>query len=161
MPLSFVFRSGGEARGDGAGAGDDVGDLIAHGVVQEGLGGGAELLALDGDDHEGTLDGEAAVRDGLLARHDAVDRDGGDGLIDGGEGSVADGVGVGGNVADDVAGGAVLVGVGAGALDAEDFLEGAAGAGAFSSSERARLARPRSQVPPRTPSMPEPEPEPV
>ena len=32
---------------------------------------------------------------------------------------------------------------------------------AFSSSERARLARPRSQVPPRTPSMPAPEPLPV
>ena len=101
---------------------------------------GASVL---GHEDEGTLDGIAAVEDGLLGAGDTADRQSLDGVLalDCGEGGVADGIGVARDRLDDAAGGGQLLIELAGVLGAGDGLEAVAGAAAGLTADAGDLAR--------------------
>src|SRR5699024_8971866 len=100
----LLYAGRGSGQRHSAGAGDQVGSVSGGGVVHESLGHIAQLLAVGDDEVEVTLDGIALVQNGLLGGLDAAHGDGLDGVIHSGQGSVADGVGVGSHVGDDFAG---------------------------------------------------------
>ena len=123
-----------------AGAGDQVGGIGGGGEVHERLGSLGERGAVTDDEVEVALDGVAAVQNGLLRGFHAAHGDGLHGLVHGGQGGVADGVGVGGHGGDHLAGGGQLILVLAGVLGAGDGLEAVAGAGAGLTAHEDHLA---------------------
>ena len=126
-----------------AGGLDEVVRGGGGGVVEEGLrGGGERSIGLRHED-EGTLDGVAAVENGLLGAGDAADRHSLDGVLalDCGEGGVADGIGVARDRLDDAAGGGQLLIELAGDLGAGDGFEAVARAAAGLTADAGDLAR--------------------
>ena len=90
---------------------DQLGSGGGGGEVEESLSGGGESYALLGHQHKGTLDFIAAVQDGGFGAGHTAHGEGLDsGLaFHGGQGGVADGVGVSGNGLNDAAGGGQLL----------------------------------------------------
>ena len=124
-------------------AADEVVRGGRRGVVEEGLrGGGERSIGLRHED-EGTLDGVAAVEDGLLGAGDAADRHSLDGVLalDCGEGGVADGIGVARDRLDDAASGGQFLIELAGVLGAGDGLEAVARAAAGLTADAGDFAR--------------------
>ena len=112
-----------------AGRGDVLGSFRAQGEVEELLGVVGERFAGLGHEDERTLDDIAAVLDGLLGGSYAADRQSLDGILEGCEGSIADGIRVLGDGRDDVTGGGQLLTVLAGILGTGDGFEAVARAG--------------------------------
>ena len=100
--------------------------------LEERLCRGREGLAGLGRQHEGPLNGVAAVQNGFLRAGHAADRHGLDGALTlhGGEGGAADGFGVASHRLDDAAGGGQLLIQLAGVLGAGDGLKAVSGAAA-------------------------------
>ena len=126
-----------------AGGLDEVVRGGGGGVVKEGLRGGGERSVGLRHEDEGTLDGVAALEDGLLGAGDAADRHslGGVLALDCGEGGIADGIGVARDRLDDAAGGGQLLIELAGVLGAGDGLEAVARAAAGLTADAGDLAR--------------------
>src|SRR5699024_348803 len=97
--------------------------------VHKGLGGLGELGAVAEDEVEVTLDGVGPIQDSGLGGRHLTHGEGLHGVVHGGQGGIADGVGVGGHAGDDLTGGGQLVLVLAGILGAGDGLKAVPGAG--------------------------------
>ena len=126
-----------------AGGLDEVVRGGGGGVVEEGLRSGGERSVGLRHEDEGTLDGVAAVENGLLGAGDAADRHSLDGVLalDCGEGGVADGVDVARDRLDDAAGGGQLLIELAGVPGAGDGFEAVARAAAGLTADAGDLAR--------------------
>ena len=113
---------GNDACGD-----DDLICLSGGDEVEESLGSTGQLTL--GDQQEGTLDGVTAVLDGLVGGSNAADLQSLDGVLDSGNGSVADGTGITSHSGQNVAVRGQLLTVLACILNTDDLLETGTGAG--------------------------------
>ena len=119
-------------HGHRTGVFDEVGSGGRGGEVKESLGSGGESNAFLGHQHEGALDLVAAIQDGGFGAGHTVHGQSLDGglAFHGGQGGIANGVGVAGNRLDDAASGGQLLIQLAGVLGAGDGLEAVPGAAA-------------------------------
>ena len=125
--VCFFFISA--VHRNSTGGGNVLGGFRAQSEVKELLCVGGEGFAGLGHEDERTLDDIAAVLDGLFRGSHAADRQSLDGILEGCEGSIADGIRVLGDGRDDVAGGGQLLTVLAGILGTGDGFEAVARAG--------------------------------
>ena len=130
MPLARDSGQGGFpgwllGHGHRTGVLDEVGSGGRGGEVKESLGSGGESNAFLGHQHEGALDLVAAIQDGGFGAGHTVHGQSLDGglAFHGGQGGIADGVGVAGNGLNDAAGGGQLLVQLAGILGIGDGLE--------------------------------------